>query len=141
LDKQNDVKMAWGNGMRPDVWELFRERFGIPIINELYAATDGMGTMYNENHSEFSRNATAVRGLVWHALNGRNEIRVKIDVDTEEIQRDESGFAIKCGVGEPGEVIHKLDPKDPDANFAGYYGNPEAGEKRKIRDVFKSGDL
>jgi len=43
LDKQHCVQVAWGNGMRPDVWEAFRKRFGIPVIHELYAATDGMG--------------------------------------------------------------------------------------------------
>ena len=101
LDKQNNVQMAWGNGMRPDVWETFRQRFGIPIINELYAATDGMGSMYNENHGEFSRGALARRGLIWHLINGKREVRVKMDVDTEEMMRDKDGFAIKC---RPGEV-------------------------------------
>jgi acyl-CoA synthetase (AMP-forming)/AMP-acid ligase II len=49
LDRQHNVQLAWGNGMRPDVWERFRERFGIPIISELYVATNGMGVMQNHN--------------------------------------------------------------------------------------------
>jgi len=38
-DKNHCVRMAMGNGMRPDVWNRFRYRFGIDSIAELYAAT------------------------------------------------------------------------------------------------------
>jgi acyl-CoA synthetase (AMP-forming)/AMP-acid ligase II len=141
LDKQHNVQMAWGNGMRPDVWEKFRERFGIPIINELYAATDGMGATQNRNQNAFTRNAVGKRGLIWHLLLGRKEVRVKMDVDTEEMMRDANGFAIKCKTNEPGEVVHQLDPKEPYAMFAGYYKNTAASEKRFIKDLFKKGDL
>ncbi|KAL2434054.1 Very long-chain fatty acid transport protein [Exophiala dermatitidis] len=141
LDKQHNVKMAWGNGMRPDVWEEFRQRFGIEIINELYAATDGLGASFNANRGEFGRNAIAVRGLLWHWRNGANEKRVRIDPDTQEILRDDRGFAIECKTDEAGEVLHKLDPATADAVFAGYYKNPGAGDKRKIRHVFANGDL
>lgn len=45
LDRGHCVKRVWGNGMRPDVWEPFRQRFGIESIYEFYAATDGMGLL------------------------------------------------------------------------------------------------
>jgi acyl-CoA synthetase (AMP-forming)/AMP-acid ligase II len=38
-DKNHLVKKAFGNGMRPDVWNRFRTRFGVDTIAELYAAT------------------------------------------------------------------------------------------------------
>ena len=38
-DKDHRVRMAFGNGMRPDVWNRFRHRFGVDTIAELYAAT------------------------------------------------------------------------------------------------------
>ena len=38
-DRDHCVRMALGNGMRPDVWNRFRERFGIDTIAEIYAAT------------------------------------------------------------------------------------------------------
>jgi acyl-CoA synthetase (AMP-forming)/AMP-acid ligase II len=141
LDKVHNVQVAWGNGMRPDVWQKFRDRFGIQTINELYAATDGVGSCFNESTNEFTREAVAKRGLIWNLVKGRTEVAVKIDVDTEEILKDENGFAIKCKVNEPGEVIHKLDPLAPDAAFHGYWRNRGAGEKRKIKDVFQKGDL
>ncbi|KIX05303.1 uncharacterized protein Z518_06175 [Rhinocladiella mackenziei CBS 650.93] len=141
LDKQHNVTMAWGNGMRPDVWEVFRERFGIEIINELYAATDGLGATFNANKGEFGRNAVALRGAYWHLVNAANEKRVRIDPDTQEILRDQNNFAIECKTDEPGEVLHRMDPATADIVFAGYYKNENAGDKRKIRDVFKKGDL
>ena len=38
-DKDHCVRLAFGNGMRPEVWNRFRERFGVDTIAELYAAT------------------------------------------------------------------------------------------------------
>lgn len=141
LDKEHNVRMAWGNGMRPDVWETFRERFGIPVINELYAATDGMGTMFNENKGDFGKFAIGKRGVIWNVLKSANEKIVKIDVATEEILKNEQGFAMVCATGEPGETIHKLDQALQDTQFAGYYKNKAASQKRKITDVFQKGDL
>jgi acyl-CoA synthetase (AMP-forming)/AMP-acid ligase II len=140
-DKDHNVQVAWGNGMRPDVWERFRDRFGIPVINELYAATDGLGSAFNENKGEFTKFAIGKRGLLWRMLKSKGEVLVKIDPDTEEILRDDNGFAIRCKLGEPGEVITQIDPENPDAAFHGYWKNKAAGDKRKIRDVFKKGDL
>lgn len=141
LDRENNIRMAWGNGMRPDVWEVFRQRFGIEIINELYAATDGLGGSFNANRGDFGKGAIGVRGAYWNWVNGSIQKRVKIDVVTEEIQKDAKGFAQEVKAGEPGETIHKLDPATADFVFAGYFKNRGAGEKRKIRDVFRKGDL
>uniref|UniRef100_F6Y420 Long-chain-fatty-acid--CoA ligase n=1 Tax=Ciona intestinalis TaxID=7719 RepID=F6Y420_CIOIN len=41
-DKDHSIRMAYGNGMRADVWNKFIERFGKKIkIREFYAATEG----------------------------------------------------------------------------------------------------
>jgi acyl-CoA synthetase (AMP-forming)/AMP-acid ligase II len=141
LERKHKAHMAWGNGMRPDVWEAFRQRFNIPVINELYAATDGLGSSFNYNQGEFGRNAIGLRGIIWHMRNAKNEVRVKMHVATEQILRDKNGFAMKVDVNEPGEVLHKMDPEMAKAAFAGYYKNKDASNKRWIRDVFEKGDL
>jgi acyl-CoA synthetase (AMP-forming)/AMP-acid ligase II len=38
-DRDHTVRLVFGNGMRPDVWNRFRERFGVDTVAELYAAT------------------------------------------------------------------------------------------------------
>jgi hypothetical protein len=134
--------MAWGNGMRPDVWRVFRERFGIPVINELYAATDGMGSALNRNAGPFTEFAITKRGAIWNFLMGKSEIRVKIDPDTEDILRDANGWAVLCDVNEPGEVIHRIvDPNQPTAAWNGYWKNEAAENKRYLRDAFQKGDM
>jgi acyl-CoA synthetase (AMP-forming)/AMP-acid ligase II len=139
-ERKHCVQVAWGNGMRPDVWEPFRERFGVPIINELYAATDGLGATFNRNCGPFTANTIGLRGLIWNWRYSDQEVRVKMDVDTEDIMRDENGFAIKCRTDEPGQVLHRLDPELLSA-VPGYYKNDQATVNRRIADVFQTGDL
>ncbi|KAH6417135.1 hypothetical protein HBI14_107390 [Parastagonospora nodorum] len=139
-ERKHKVQMAWGNGMRPDVWEPFRERFNIPVINELYAATDGMGTTFNANAGPFTAHAVGLRGLLWNWRFNDLEVRVKMDVDTEDIMRDEKGFAIRCGVNEPGQVLHRITPERL-PNTPSYFKNEEATEKRRIYNVFEKGDM
>lgn len=40
-DREHRVKVAYGNGMRPDVWRRFQQRFGIPIIGEFFHSSEG----------------------------------------------------------------------------------------------------
>ena len=141
MERKHTLEMAWGNGMRPDVWEVFRQRFNIAVINELYAATDGLGATFNANKGDFGKNAIAMRGAIWHLRNGKNEVRVRMDVDTEEIMRDENGFAIPVEVNEPGEVLHKVDEAMMESAFKGYYKNKTASDKRWMRNVFQKGDV
>jgi acyl-CoA synthetase (AMP-forming)/AMP-acid ligase II len=141
LDKGHKVKVAWGNGMRPDIWDKFRERFSIEYIHELYAATDGLGWSTNANRGEFSRNSIGTRGTLWHWFNGANEKRVLIDPDTQGILRGSNGFAIEARAGEAGEAIQQMDPQNPDVGTPTYFNNHAAAVKRRIRDVFQKGDL
>ncbi|KIX98820.1 uncharacterized protein Z520_05281 [Fonsecaea multimorphosa CBS 102226] len=140
-DRNHNVRRALGNGMRPDVWEAFRQRFGVETINEFYGATEGVGTCFNENRGPFGRNAVTRRGLLWHLMNGHREVRVQINIETEEVVRGPDGFAVRSKIGEAGELLSKLDPAAPNTTFAGYYKNKPAGDKRMISDVFQKGDL
>lgn len=141
LDKGHKVRMALGNGLRPDIWEAFRQRFGGSkmVIMEFYASTDGLGIISNKNRGPFSVGAISVRGLLWHWMNGDSEARVRIDPDTQEIIRGENGFAIKCKANEPGEMMYRLNPDNP--STPQYYRNAQGSEKRRIADVFVKGDL
>ncbi|KAI9716069.1 MAG: hypothetical protein M1828_000480 [Chrysothrix sp. TS-e1954] len=141
FERAHQLEMAWGNGMRPDVWEPFRQRFGIETIHELYAATDGMGSTYNRNRGDFTRGAIGKRGLLWNTFIGSKEVRARIDTDTGDLVRDENGFAQRCSVNEPGESLHKMDPATVEIAFAGYFNNKVASQKRFVTDAFQKGDL
>lgn len=141
LERKHKLEEAWGNGMRPDVWEVFRQRFNIPVIHELYAATDGMGSTFNWNRGKFSRNAIGVRGLLWHRQMAKVEVRARINPDTEDIVRGSDGWVVKAKIDEPGEVLHKIEPEMKGAAFKGYFNNERASEKRWMYNAFEPNDL
>ena len=35
------VRLMFGNGLRPEIWKEFQERFQVPKISEFYGATEG----------------------------------------------------------------------------------------------------
>jgi acyl-CoA synthetase (AMP-forming)/AMP-acid ligase II len=39
-DKKHQVRIANGNGMRAEVWDKFKTRFNIPVIQEFYRSTE-----------------------------------------------------------------------------------------------------
>lgn len=48
-DTQHSVRTVFGNGLRPQIWPQFIERFQIPNVAEFYGATEGnanIGTKY-----------------------------------------------------------------------------------------------
>ncbi|MDC1144798.1 AMP-binding protein, partial [Porticoccaceae bacterium] len=40
-EKNNPLKTMLGNGLRPDIWDSFRQRFGVKRITEIYGASEG----------------------------------------------------------------------------------------------------
>jgi len=43
LDKDNKVRLMFGNGLRPDIWRKFQERFGVKTVFEAYTMSEGEG--------------------------------------------------------------------------------------------------
>ena len=46
-ENQHNVRIAIGNGLRPEIWAEFQERFNIPEIGEFYGSTEGNGALVN----------------------------------------------------------------------------------------------
>lgn len=40
-DTQHRIRLAYGNGLRPQIWEQFMKRFNIAVIGEFYGSTEG----------------------------------------------------------------------------------------------------
>ncbi|KAG0204105.1 hypothetical protein BGX28_003866 [Mortierella sp. GBA30] len=139
-DKVHSIRLAHGNGMRPDVWTRFRDRFGIPLIGEWYASTEGTGALMNYNTGPSGTGAIGYRGSLASMLDKGLKI-AKFDIQTEELIRDKNGLCIECKPGEPGELLSLVDPTEPNKDFKGYHQNQAATNKKIVKDVFKVGDM
>ncbi|TGZ81904.1 putative long-chain fatty acid transporter [Ascodesmis nigricans] len=140
-DRQHKVRIAFGNGMRPDVWGPFKERFNIPVVAEFYAATEGQSGSWNFQSGEFGKGAIGRNGMLTDMILGSKTKLIQLDIDTELPKRDpKTGLCIQCNLGEAGEVIYKVDPENIKATFQGYFGNEKATNSKIIRDVFAKGD-
>lgn len=129
----------YGNGMRPDVWGRFQDRFGVRRICEFYGSTEGGLTHLTLQEGEYLRDAVGHDGLIrrWQLHN--QWIPVLVDAETNELVRDvNTGFAIRMPYETGGELLFRL---ENEASFVGYWNNSEATEKKFARNVFKKGDL
>ncbi|KAK6347335.1 hypothetical protein TWF696_007404 [Orbilia brochopaga] len=141
-DKNHKVTMAFGNGLRGDVWKEFRDRFGIRTIGEFYAATEGMNATWNMNSGDWGVGAVGVQGILLKAMQAGKTAVVEIDYQTEEILRDPTtGFCKQVPQGERGEMLFKVDENNIRATYSGYYQNEKASLSKLMRDVFKKGDV
>ncbi|KAH9841220.1 Very long-chain fatty acid transport protein [Teratosphaeria destructans] len=141
FDKKHSLRLAFGNGMRPDVWQRFKDRFNIPTIVEFYGATEAPGASLVVENSGFYRGAVGRAGVVNRAIFGQNAVLVKHDHETELPIRDpKTNFGVKCARDEIGELVHPLDPDNIKDKFVGYHGNEKASGSKIIRDLFKKGD-
>ncbi|RMD42195.1 hypothetical protein DV735_g2959, partial [Chaetothyriales sp. CBS 134920] len=138
---KHHVRMAFGNGLRADVWDKFRDRFGVGTIAEFYGATEGTGGTINFSRNRFSSGCMGASGSLMSTLFASTMATVEVDWDTEEPWRDPvTGLCKKTARGEAGELIFKLDEKDVSQKYQGYHNNPEASQKKILRDVFVKGD-
>ncbi|KAF9161761.1 hypothetical protein DFQ26_004165 [Actinomortierella ambigua] len=139
MDKVHTIRMAHGNGMRPDVWNRFRDRFGIPVIGEWYASTEGTGILTNYNTGLTGAGAIGYRGSLARTLDKGLKI-ARFDIVTEELIRDKNGRCIECDDDEPGELLCIIDSNDPTRTFQGYHQNASANAKKVAADCFVKGD-
>lgn len=141
LDKKHNIRLAFGNGLRPDVWNRFKDRFNIPTIAEFYAATEGTSGSLNISSNDFAAGAVGRNGLIGNIILGRGSAIVDVDLETQEPWRDpKTGLCKNVPRGDPGELLFAIDAADPAETFQGYFQNSKATEGKILRDVLKKGD-
>jgi fatty-acyl-CoA synthase len=131
--ERTPVKMAFGNGLRQDVWERMNERFRIAQVLEFYGSTEGNVSLFN-----FDGKVGAVGRIPKYLAKRFNVKLVRFDVETEQPERDGRGFCIPCGPNEAGEALGQIG-SDTRSNFTGY-ADKAATEKKVLHDVFARGD-
>ncbi|KAM5245187.1 long-chain fatty acid transport protein 2 [Hipposideros larvatus] len=132
-DRDHKVRIALGNGLRGDVWREFIKRFGDIHIYEFYASTEG-----NIGFTNYTRKIGAVGRVNYLQRKIISYELIKYDVEKDEPVRNENGYCIKVPKGEVGLLVCKITQLTP---FSGYAGGKTQTEKKKLRDVFKKGDL
>jgi fatty-acyl-CoA synthase len=130
------IRMACGNGLRPDVWDEFKHRFRIPQIFEFYASTEGGVSLFN-----IEGESGAIGRVPGYLTHRASPALVRFDVETGEPLRNEQGFCIPCAPNEAGEAIGPVlnHPSNVGSRFEGYT-SAEASEKKILSNVFKPGD-
>ncbi|HEX3363508.1 AMP-binding protein, partial [Phenylobacterium sp.] len=132
-ETRHKIRMAFGNGLRPDIWPVMKQRFKIAEILEFYGSTEGNVSMFNFD----GREGAIGRAPKW--LRKQFNIRlVQFDVETEEPIRGLNGLCIEAGPGQIGECIGQIG-HDARSEYSGYV-DKAASEKKVLHDVFEKGD-
>jgi acyl-CoA synthetase (AMP-forming)/AMP-acid ligase II len=124
-DRGHRIRMIIGNGLRPEIWSAFRERFGIRRVYELYGAAEAPLAFVNL----LNLDATAGACLMPFAI-------VRYDLEAERPIRGAGGFMSRAAAGETGLLLARISESLP---FAGYTDRSET-ERKVLRDVFRKGD-
>lgn len=131
-DTQHSIRTCFGNGLRPDIWKVFKKRFAIPEIVEFYGSTEGTFSHVNANGKE-----GAIGSYSPWVRYTRKIYFIKVHPSTGEAIRNSKGFCIEVKQGEEGEMIAALAHAK---KFTGYKDNT-ANSKRLLTDVFAKGDI
>ncbi|XP_026234813.1 very long-chain acyl-CoA synthetase-like [Anabas testudineus] len=132
-DKDHKVRVALGNGIRADTWAEFLQRFGDIHICECYGATEG-----NVGFVNYIGKIGAIGKEHFLHKMGCPYALIRYDTEKEEPVRDSRGFCIEVAKEETGLLVAKIGERTP---FSGYAKNKQQTEKKKLRDVFVTGDL
>jgi len=133
-ETNHKVQIMFGNGLRPQIWQQFVDRFGVKFIGEFYGATEGNSNVLNIDSKPGSVGFTSVLLPFVYPVS-----LIRIDENGEAI-RDENGLCIKCEPGEPGEFVGKIVKGHPSRGFDGYV-DKKATEKKIVHNVLRKGDM
>lgn len=132
-ERAHKLRLAFGNGLRPEVWTDFKSRFRIPEILEFYGSTEGNVSLFN-----FDGKPGAIGRVPWFVKKQINIRLVAFDVETEEPVRGVNGLCLPVPAGEIGEAIGRIGD-ELRQSYSGY-ADAAASKKKVLEDVFERGD-
>jgi fatty-acyl-CoA synthase len=133
-DRDHSLRVMMGAGLGPDIWQAFRDRFGIEQVLEGWSSTEANTSLINVDNKIGSCGRIPFKEL----HNGR---LIRFDVETESHPRDANGFCIECEAGEVGEFIGLI-PDLPDSGAGRFegYTSKAATDQKILGNVFARGD-
>ncbi|MDB5971918.1 MAG: long-chain-acyl-CoA synthetase [Hydrocarboniphaga sp.] len=124
-DREHKLRVIVGNGLRPEIWDSFQQRFGIERICEFYSASESNLAFVNA----WNMPRTAGYCPLSYAI-------VRFDADAEAPVRDARNHLLRVEAGGVGLLIGEVTRSAP---FDGYT-DAKASETKLLRKVFKDGD-
>jgi citronellyl-CoA synthetase len=124
-DRDHSVGAMLGNGLRPEIWREFKQRFGVRRVYELYGASEANIAFFNI----LNQDSTVGLCPADYAL-------VECDHATGELERDGRGRLLRVQRGGTGLLLGKVTGTYP---YDGYT-DPSASEDKLVRDAFEDGD-
>ncbi|XP_033749378.1 LOW QUALITY PROTEIN: very long-chain acyl-CoA synthetase-like [Pecten maximus] len=137
LDGVHNVRIAYGNGLRPDIWKEFQSRFKIPWIMEMFGATEGTSAIVNTTNKIGAIGRLSPLSNFMIAVGFPTVRLIKYDPIEDAPLRDKNGRCIPIKPGEQGLFISPI----PDTHSGFYKGPKQMDEKKILRDVFEKGDF
>ena len=135
-DTAHKIRICFGNGLRPEIWIPFRDRFHLDHILEFYAATEGNASMFNFDFE-------ARRGRPHPEMDGAAFRRESDPLRYRRPAADPRPgwicIRMQAWRGRRDFGEHINDPAQPANRFEGY-ADPAATERKILRDVFAEGD-
>jgi acyl-CoA synthetase (AMP-forming)/AMP-acid ligase II len=132
-ERAHRLQAILGAGLRPEIWEGFQSRFGIPKIYEFYGATEGNVGLVNID---------CVPGMMGRLQRDHDVFRAL--PGTAEIERDARGRAVRAKPGEKGILVGRITKLN---RFDGYVDEKKNAEKilenplGDGKNYFDTGDL
>ena len=105
-ETKHTVRLAFGNGLKPQIWKAFQSRFAIQQIGEFYGATEGNASLINIDNKVGACGFTSMILPKAYPL-----CLVNVNPETGDMLRGKNGLAIKSNPGQPGLIVAKIKSK------------------------------
>ncbi|XP_017886848.1 long-chain fatty acid transport protein 4-like [Ceratina calcarata] len=134
-DSAHRLRLMFGNGMRPQIWNDFVNRFNIKRVAEVYGSSEG-----NANIANLDGQPGAIGFMplivprMFHPL-----AIIRVNNETYEPVRGSNGLCIRAETNEPGMFIGLIKEGSASREFNGYL-DEEASKRKIIENVFAKGD-
>ena len=124
-EKNNPISKMVGNGLRPDLWDCFRNRFGVERIIEIYGASEGNALFMNLLNKDQTIGMTNAKVGIF-----------EYDVAEDKLVKNTEGRYVEVAEHQPGLLLVEI---GPNAVYNGYT-DKKASEAKVIQNVLVEGD-
>ena len=121
----NPISKMVGNGLRPDLWDCFRNRFNVERIVEIYGASEGNALFMNLLNKDETIGMTNAKVGIF-----------KYDVAEDKLVKDKNDKYIEVDDHQPGLLLVEI---GPNAIYNGYT-DKKASEEKVVSNVLVEGD-